>query len=99
MLGEIKCSGVAGRLSRALLEEFSEQRIEGGEECAMRLSRGQCSEKKDEQEKDPKEMYALPAQGQVREPMCLGQSEGKSGRRQHKVVMSPESHNKAYGPL
>lgn len=40
MLGEMKCAGVAGRLSRVLLEESSEQRIEGGKECAMRLSGG-----------------------------------------------------------
>lgn len=40
MLGEIKCAGTAGRLSRALLEESFEQRLEGGEECAMRLPGG-----------------------------------------------------------
>lgn len=27
--------------------------------------------------KTPRRLYAFPAQGQVREPMCLGQSEGK----------------------
>lgn len=73
MLGEIKCAGAAGRLSRALLEESFEQRLEGGEEYAMRLSGGDGAQKRRmSKRKTPRRVYALPAQGQVKEQCVLG---------------------------
>lgn len=60
-----------------LSEESLEQRIEGGEECAVRLSGGECLEKRDEKRKTPRRVCAWPARVQARGPVCLCWSKGK----------------------
>lgn len=49
--------------------------------CYEATWRDSAQKRRMSKRKTPRRVYASPAQGQVREPMCLGQSEGKSNRR------------------
>lgn len=81
ILGEIVCS-LRSTVSGVLLKESFQQRLEGGEECAVRLSGGTVLRKEGQsKKKTPRKVYALLAQGQTRGPMCLKHGERKSNRR------------------
>lgn len=79
-MGEIKCAVVNSLVRGFLPDKSFEQRIEGSEEYALRLSGRRVLRRVMNKRKTPRRVYVWPVQELARGPMCLEQ-EGKSNWR------------------